>query len=75
MIKYRVIQIIKMNLMNKISIKWSLFSLGYLITAAVLAAYLTLPKMPSGQVFREEAKQYDVEILRDNLGIPHIYGI
>jgi acyl-homoserine-lactone acylase len=64
-----------MNLMNKISIKWSLFSLGYLITVAVLAAYLTLPKMPSGQVFREEAKQYDVEILRDNLGIPHIYGI
>jgi penicillin amidase/acyl-homoserine-lactone acylase len=75
MVKYRAIQIIKMNSMKHISIKWALFTLGYLITVGVLVAYLTLPKMPSAQLFKDRANLYDVEILRDNLGIPHIYGI
>lgn len=60
--------------MKYLSLKWIAFSVGYLLVVGTLAAYLTLPKMPDGQGFIAKAKQYDVEVIRDTLGIPHIYG-
>lgn len=37
-------------------------------------AQLSLPNKPSAELFIAKATQYDVEILRDPLGIPHVYG-
>ncbi len=37
-------------------------------------AYFNLPSLPPLQPLIDKAHAYDVEILRDNLGIPHIYG-
>ena len=47
--------------------------LGILI-GIYLVAWLTLPPRPHLEEFVEKAKHYDVEILRDSLGVPHIYG-
>jgi acyl-homoserine-lactone acylase len=52
-----------------------IFALSYLVSITFLVAYLTLPKLPSGTALIEIAKNYQVEILRDKLGIPHVYGI
>ncbi|WP_224491358.1 penicillin acylase family protein [Robertkochia flava] len=39
-----------------------------------LVALLTLPSKPDLGAFVEKAAAYNVEILRDSLGVPHIYG-
>jgi acyl-homoserine lactone acylase PvdQ len=61
-------------IMKYLSLKWITFSISYLLVVGILAAYLTLPKIPDGRVLIAKAKQYDVEIIRDTLGIPHVYG-
>ena len=60
--------------MKYLSLKWISFSIGYLLVVGTLAAYLTLPKMPDARDLMAKAKQYDVEVIRDTLGIPHVYG-
>ena len=60
--------------MKYLSLKWITFSICYLLVVGVLAAYLSLPKIPDGRDFIKIATKYDVEIIRDTLGIPHIYG-
>ena len=37
-------------------------------------ALLTLPSFPAPEQFKKIAEQYDVEIIRDEFGVPHIYG-
>ncbi len=60
--------------MNSFSLKSLFLTVLAVIVAVFITAYLTLPQMPDGQPFFEKAQQYDVEIIRDNLGIPHVYG-
>ena len=54
--------------------RWTLLGVSYLAIIGFLLAYLTLPKLPDGQVFISKAQQYDVEVIRDGFGIPHVYG-
>lgn len=59
-------------------IKKILAGLVALIIVLVLgAAFYTwdpLPKNPSAETLSAAAANYDVEIIRDNWGVPHIYG-
>ncbi|QIZ85331.1 acylase [Bermanella marisrubri] len=50
------------------------FVLTYIALCFFAAAVITLPNVPHKAKFEEKATQYDVEIIRDSLGIPHIYG-
>lgn len=48
-----------------------------IVVIALIAAagvYLTLPSGPDPSTFSDLASKYDVKILRDNWGVPHIYG-
>lgn len=60
--------------MKTIPLKLSLLALLSITAIVFMTAYLTLPKMLNGQSFHAKAKQYNVEVIRDNLGIPHVYG-
>ncbi len=46
-----------------------------LTVASFAIGYFNLPSLPPLQPLIDKAQNYDVEILRDNLGIPHVYGI
>ncbi|MDT0594928.1 penicillin acylase family protein [Glaciecola petra] len=48
-----------------------ILTLGLIV---LLIAQLSLPSKPSGKEYIALAKKYDVEVLRDPLGIPHVYG-
>lgn len=50
------------------------FASFYLVLCIFAVAVLTLPNSPSKTLIEKTALQYDVEIIRDALGIPHIYG-
>ena len=53
-------------------------ALGGVCLAAILGAgimtWAPLPQNPDAQSLSEAAKLYDVEIIRDEFGVPHIYG-
>ena len=52
-----------------------LFKLLALITVASFAiGFFTLPSLPELKPFLDKAAHYDVDVIRDELGIPHIYG-
>jgi len=52
-----------------------LFKLLAVTTAASFSiGYLSLPSLPALQPLLDKAHDYQVEITRDNWGIPHIYG-
>jgi len=59
-------------------IKKILYGAGAIIALAMIAAGIytwdPLPKNPSADVLAEAAANYEVEIIRDNWGVPHIYG-
>ena len=59
-------------------IKKILFGLAALIAALAFAAGLytwdPLPKNPSAEALSAAAADYEVEIIRDTWGVPHIYG-
>ncbi len=61
--------------MKKFNVKWTVLSVSYLLSLVFTLSYLSLPMFPDAQPFIDKAKSYDVEILRDYLGIPHIYGV
>jgi len=48
--------------------------LGVLLLIGVVGVNLTLPSGPAPATFAELGKKYDVKILRDNYGVPHIFG-
>ncbi len=45
-----------------------------LLLAAGVYTWSPLPKTPSSSVLAEAASNYDVEIIRDTWGVPHIFG-
>jgi len=49
-------------------------SLLAIVSLTFVVSYLTLPNLPDLEPLKQKASQYDVEILRDDWGIPHIYG-
>jgi acyl-homoserine-lactone acylase len=60
--------------MKYISLKSIAYTLSLIIASVFSIAYLTLPSMPDLREYVLKAQNYDVEIMRDGLGIPHIYG-
>jgi len=60
--------------MKKLLNRWTLLVVSYLTVIGFLLAYLTLPKLPDGKAFVAKAQTYDVEVIRDDFGIPHVYG-
>lgn len=48
---------------------------GILVVGAGIYTWNPLPKTPSAQVLAQAATNYDVEIIRDNWGVPHIFGV
>lgn len=57
--------------------KISLGALAFLLILVVAAGIYTwdpLPRSPSAESLSAPAASYDVEIIRDNWGTPHIYG-
>lgn len=55
--------------MRRIAIATTMFSV-----AVVAAVYATAPKGPSPASFSHLAGDYDVRILRDAYGVPHVFG-
>lgn len=59
-------------------IKKIALGIGGLLVAALIGAGIytwdPLPKTPSAETLSAAAANYDVEIIRDNWGTPHIYG-
>lgn len=49
-------------------------SLAILMLGAAIWFWNPLPPNPSPDVLRQAAASYDAEIIRDNFGVPHIYG-
>jgi acyl-homoserine-lactone acylase len=60
--------------MKYISLKSTAVALALVIASVFFITYLTLPSMPDLREYVLKAQNYDVEIMRDGLGIPHIYG-
>jgi acyl-homoserine-lactone acylase len=60
--------------MKYISLKSTAYTLALVIASVFFITYLTLPSMPDLREFVLKAQRYDVEVMRDGLGIPHIYG-
>ena len=48
--------------------------IGVLVLAAGIYTWNPLPKNPSVEELSAAAANYEVEIIRDNWGVPHIYG-
>jgi penicillin amidase/acyl-homoserine-lactone acylase len=55
-------------------VKWAFYGVGALFLVVFSIAYLTLPNKANTAPFLAKAQTYDLEILRDGLGIPHVYG-
>ena len=51
-----------------------LFSLVVFVGCVFVIAYATLPSLPDLNPLLAKAHDYDVEVLRDEWGIPHVYG-
>jgi acyl-homoserine-lactone acylase len=60
--------------MKYISLKSTAYTLALVIASVLFITYLTLPSMPDLREYVLKAQSYDVEVMRDGLGIPHIYG-
>ncbi len=60
--------------MKYISLKSTGYALAFVIAFVFSIAYLGLPSAPDSRAYLANAGNYDVEVIRDALGIPHIYG-
>ena len=45
-----------------------------LLLGAAIYTWDPLPENPNAETLSAAAADYDVEIIRDNWGVPHIYG-
>ncbi|GAA4847938.1 penicillin acylase family protein [Algivirga pacifica] len=52
----------------------TLLVLGLLVGGIFTIAYSTLPSLPDMTPFKEKAHAYNVDVIRDEWGIPHIFG-
>lgn len=48
--------------------------IAVLAIAAAIYTWDPLPQNPSAEILAADAANYEVEIIRDNWGVPHIYG-
>lgn len=55
-------------------VRWIAGLLIVVLVGAAIYLWDPLPKNPSAEVLSAGAVAYDVEIIRDNWGVPHIYG-
>ena len=56
-------------------IRWSLTLLVIVLGALSWWLWSPLPAHPDTGPYLEAAKAYDVEILRDRWGVPHVFGV
>ncbi len=56
-------------------LRWGLIVIVMLVAVVALWLYDPLPKNPSSDVLSEQASIYEAEIIRDDWGVPHIYGV
>ena len=55
-------------------LKWGGVLLFILIVAAAVFLWDPLPENPPPETLAADAAKYDAEILRDNYGVPHVFG-
>jgi len=61
--------------MNWLKRNWKKILTGFIIVLALAAAYIFFPVPPEDLSFlNDRAANYDVKILRDTYGVPHIFG-
>ncbi|WP_108810396.1 penicillin acylase family protein [Sphingorhabdus sp. Alg231-15] len=58
----------------KRGLKWSGVLMIFGIIAASVFLWDPLPANPSSEILAANASKYDAEIIRDNYGVPHIFG-
>lgn len=56
-------------------VKWLGAGIGLSLFAAAAYLWDPLPENPSAETLSAAASDYDVEIIRDDYGVPHIYGV
>ncbi len=49
-------------------------ALAAIVAISVAGVYRTLPSGPAPSSFANLGEKYDVRILRDDFGVPHIFG-
>ena len=55
-------------------LKWISLMVVVLLTGAAFYLWDPLPENPDAATLSADASKYDVEIIRDDFGVPHIYG-
>jgi len=60
--------------MNWLKRNWKKILTGFVILIALLALYTFYPAHEDLSYFAERSNFYNVKILRDTYGVPHIYG-
>jgi len=60
--------------MNWLKRNWKKILTGFVILLALAAIYIFFPVKEDLAYLRERAGNYDVKILRDTYGVPHIFG-
>jgi penicillin amidase/acyl-homoserine-lactone acylase len=60
--------------MNWLKRNWKKILIGFVIVLALAAAYIFFPVREDLSTLKERAANYDVKILRDTYGVPHIFG-
>jgi acyl-homoserine-lactone acylase len=60
--------------MNWLKRNWKKILTGFVIILALAAAYIFYPVHEDLTYLKERAANYDVKILRDTYGVPHIFG-
>jgi len=58
----------------KRGLKWGGLLLFFGLVAAAIFLWDPLPDNPSSEILSADAAKYDAEIIRDQYGVPHIYG-
>jgi len=61
--------------MNWLKRNWKRIIIGFVIILALAAAYIFFPVPPDDLSYlKDRAANYDVKILRDTYGVPHVFG-
>ena len=60
--------------MNWLKRTWKKILIGFAIILALAAAYIFYPVHEDLSSFKDRAANYDVKILRDTYGVPHVFG-
>ncbi|MBL7473048.1 penicillin acylase family protein [Robertkochia sediminum] len=55
-------------------LRYPFLAILVIFLAIYLTAWITAPGSPDLKDYVEKAQQYQVEVIRDSLGVPHVYG-